>query len=280
MGSLGQTMRPRFTKHDIILTDADPVPLPAQRTFFSVLICCWQASAFIDECLDSLLSQTFPSWEALVLDDASTDDTLTRIKAKVGQDPRFRIYQNDTRRTALLNLIHLIQEAKGDYVAILDGDDLFSCPEALDMIFAVYNDAPSVMATSGSYMRIPDGGRGHCRAPDPLEPWWLCWCFGHTLTWRRDLSIASFKEEPRAYLDPETGHPYRSTYDLALYFPVVARAEALGGRVAHIETINYKYRRHENCDDMTNLGLQSSCAQKISFYWAMQMNERERQAAR
>lgn len=45
---------------DIILTDVEP---KEPRTFFSILTPAWNAGEFINECLDSLLTQTFPSWE-------------------------------------------------------------------------------------------------------------------------------------------------------------------------------------------------------------------------
>jgi len=265
---------------DVVITDADPKPSKEPRIFFSVLVCAWNCAEYIDECLDSLLAQTFPSWECLVLDDASTDGTLDRIKAKVGDDPRFRIYANDVRATALPNLMFLIREAKGDYIALLDGDDYLTQPEALDIVFAVYNDAPNVWVTSGSYVRVPDNVRGHVRPMREGETWWTTWLFGHLLTWRRQLSLDSFEQEPESYIDIETGQPYRAAYDIPLTFAAVARAEQAGKRVAHINHILYAYRRHPLNEDVADAAAyQGRCAMKVSIFWGNKIVQWEAMAS-
>lgn len=107
----------------------------------------------------------------------------------------------------------------------------------------------------------------------------MSWPFGHLLTWKREHSLRSFDEEPDAYLDPSVGEPYRSTYDLALVFPVVARIEGAGRKIAHVDRVTYVYRRWERNDDATNDGLayQTLCARKISLYWLNKQYRKERQ---
>ncbi len=216
------------------MPEPEPKQDSAPRLFFSILVCGRNVGSFVEPCLRSVLAQTFPSWECLVLDDASTDNTYEEIKRVVAADLRFRLFRTTERQTALPNLMRLIREAKGDYVFILDLDDWLKHEHVLDIVFRVYEDASTVIATSGSYERFPDGGRGHCQPVPAGADWFSGWYFGHPLTWERRLSLESFAEEPEAYLDINTGKPYDITYDLALFFPVAARAEWEGKSIAHI----------------------------------------------
>lgn len=238
------------------------------RTFFTVLITLYNCAEWIGPCLDSVLTQTFPSWNAIVIDDASTDTSWDAVQAKVGTDPRFRCVQNTERLTALPNLMRTTREATGDHIVILDGDDAFLRPDTLDIIFAVYNDAPNVIATSGQYQRWPDGGIGHCN-DNFKDDWFARWPFGHTLTYQRDVCITMMDEHPGAYLDLATGRPYLTTYDLALFYPIVAWADWNARAVAHIAIPNYLYRRWDGNDDATGQGLaeQTLAARKIQLYW-------------
>ena len=244
----------------------------APRTFFTVLVSLRNCSQWIGECLDSLLMQTFPSWNAIVCDDASDDGSLAIIEAKVGADPRFTIIRNAARLTALPNLMHMTREATGDHCAILDGDDAFLRPDALDIIFAVYNDSAAICATSGQYVCWPNGRLGHCSGTFPGN-WFDQWPYGHTLTYRRSVCLEMMDRYPQAYLDIATGRPYTTTYDLALYYPVAAWAEWNDERIAHINIPNYLYRRWEQNDDATQAGLahQTLTAKKIQLYWCNEM---------
>lgn len=264
--------------HDVDLpTPPQPPAAQPPRLFFSVLICAYECGEFIDECLDSLLAQTFPSWECLVIDDASSDDTLAKIRAKVGTDPRFRIYSNAARQTALPNLMYLTQQAVGDHVYLLDGDDYLTRPDALDIVYAVYHDAPDVRMTYGSYIRVPENQRGHAMPVPPGAHWWLNWFFGHPITYRREYSLRSLLKEPLAYINITTGQPYTFTYDLALIYPVAAAIEDDNKRIAFIGEITYAYRIHPRCEHVVPGGAdtQTRFAGQIQMYWANEMFKRE-----
>ena len=66
---------------EIVITDSEPIKV---RIFFSVLVTLFNCSRWIGECLDSMLAQKFPSWNAIVIDDASTDGSWNIIQSKVG----------------------------------------------------------------------------------------------------------------------------------------------------------------------------------------------------
>jgi glycosyltransferase involved in cell wall biosynthesis len=77
---------------------------------------------YIGEAVDSVLRQTFKDFEYLVVDDGSTDDTAEAVKAHGGNDSRLRlIHISHSGAPAARNAG--IREAKGTYIALLDGDD-------------------------------------------------------------------------------------------------------------------------------------------------------------
>ncbi|MCC6683433.1 MAG: glycosyltransferase [Bacteroidia bacterium] len=87
----------------------------------SIIVPCYNSSAYISTCLDSVVKQTYPNWECIIIDDGSTDDTRDLIKPYL-EDSRFiYIYQPNSGLSAARN--KALQHAKGNYVQLLDSDD-------------------------------------------------------------------------------------------------------------------------------------------------------------
>jgi hypothetical protein len=93
----------------------------------SVIIPTKNRCLLLDETLESLSRQTFSSWEALIVDDGSTDGTLEFVSRLSEKDSRFRYLARlgtSTGASACRNLG--INHALGEYVIFLDSDDLLS----------------------------------------------------------------------------------------------------------------------------------------------------------
>lgn len=88
-------------------------------TLVSVIIAAYNAEKYIVEAIDSVLGQTWPNVECLVIDDGSTDRTADIVKS-YGSRLRY-IYQKNAERSAARNCG--LAEASGDYVSFLDADD-------------------------------------------------------------------------------------------------------------------------------------------------------------
>ena len=88
----------------------------------SVIVAVYNAEPYIRECMDSIFAQTYPLHEVIVIDDGSTDGTLAILKSY----PRpIRLYSRQNRGvSATLN--EAIGYATGQYIAILDADDLWA----------------------------------------------------------------------------------------------------------------------------------------------------------
>lgn len=100
----------------------------------SVIVIFFNAERFISEAIDSVFAQSYENWELLMVDDGSTDRSGELAKRLAEQHPgRVRSLEHDGRRnlgmSASRNLG--IREARGEYVAFLDADDLW-LPEKLE----------------------------------------------------------------------------------------------------------------------------------------------------
>ena len=97
----------------------------------SVVIPAYNAEQFLDETLESVLSQTYENWECIIVNDGSTDNTESVAKKWCEKDARFRyFYKENSGASDTRNLG--IKKARGEYIAFLDADDLYM-PNFLDV---------------------------------------------------------------------------------------------------------------------------------------------------
>lgn len=93
---------------------------PMAPPFFSVVMAVQNAMPDLPASLQSILNQTFTDFEVIMVDDHSTDETLTYLQSI--QDKRLRLFAaKDRGQTPALN--QGIQEAKADWIVRMDGDD-------------------------------------------------------------------------------------------------------------------------------------------------------------
>ncbi|MFO1034110.1 MAG: glycosyltransferase [Hyphomicrobiales bacterium] len=120
----------------------------AAQPCVSVIIPCWNAAATLEATLASLRAQTFTNWEAILIDDGSTDTTPNLIAARCAGDSRFRsIKTNRLGPSAARNLAGL-KLARGHYLAFLDSDDIWT-PEKLSLSLAELDNNADVAGCYG-----------------------------------------------------------------------------------------------------------------------------------
>lgn len=107
----------------------------------SVLIPAYNSAATIQTTLDSVLRQTVPPTEILVLDDGSTDDTASLLDL---YKPRVTVFHQKNRGTAAARNA-LCERSRGDLVAFLDNDDIWH-PRYLETQCRLFADYPSAVA--------------------------------------------------------------------------------------------------------------------------------------
>ena len=89
----------------------------------SVVVPTYNYGRFITQALESLRAQTYETWECVVVDDGSTDDTAEVVARYVEREPRVRYIRQENRRQAVAKNTGLAATG-GEYVQFLDADDL------------------------------------------------------------------------------------------------------------------------------------------------------------
>ncbi len=90
---------------------------------FSIVIPTYNRASFIERAIDSVLAQRFTDWELIVVDDASTDNTLALISKYT--DPRIQVIRNSRNLERSISRNKGIETAKGEYICFLDSDDYY-----------------------------------------------------------------------------------------------------------------------------------------------------------
>jgi GT2 family glycosyltransferase len=101
----------------------------AEAPQFSILTPAYNSSAYIGETISSVLAQTFPSFELLVVDDGSSDDTVAVVEGFARRDSRVVLLRQPNNGAATARN-RAIRTARGRYFALIDSDDLWM-PEFL-----------------------------------------------------------------------------------------------------------------------------------------------------
>jgi hypothetical protein len=89
---------------------------------FSIVLCTYNAQTYLDECIRSLLRQTYADFELIIVDDGSRDGTLAYLNALT--DHRIRVIPLEINRGLIFARNRGFDEAKGHYISIMDADDI------------------------------------------------------------------------------------------------------------------------------------------------------------
>src|SRR5262245_40453342 len=92
------------------------------RSLVSIVVPVYNGARYLRESLDSILGQTYPHTEVLVMDDASTDET-PQVLASYGD--RVRVHRQPWNRGIYGNANDGIALARGEYIAVYHGDDVY-----------------------------------------------------------------------------------------------------------------------------------------------------------
>lgn len=91
----------------------------------SIITPTWACAAFIAETIKSIQAQTYQSWELLIQDDCSKDNTLELVRPFMEADKRIKYECNPENSGAAITRNNALRRAKGRWIAFLDSDDLW-----------------------------------------------------------------------------------------------------------------------------------------------------------
>lgn len=95
----------------------------------SIITPCYNGGKYISQTIDSVLAQTYPDWEMIIVDDGSKDNSAEIVRGYMEKEPRIVFLQQANAGSAAARN-NGIRNAGGQYIALLDADDLWE-PEFL-----------------------------------------------------------------------------------------------------------------------------------------------------
>lgn len=139
---------------DEISDERDDTPL------VTVVVPCHNEERYVSAALESVLQQSYPDWECVVVDDASVDGSIDEIRRIVATDERFRVIAHDVNRGAAAARNTGLRAARGRLVTFLDADDLLMADSLLERVEAF--TARATADTAGTFCGVR-------QAPDEVD---------------------------------------------------------------------------------------------------------------
>ncbi|RIY35583.1 glycosyltransferase family 2 protein [Psittacicella gerlachiana] len=134
-------------------TRAAPLPVPGECPLVSVIMTCHNTGAYIEQALNSLLLQTYPNLEILVIDDHSSDNTFAIVERMAKAYPQIRPLRLNTNLGTYYAKNLGITQAKGQIIFFHDSDDVCH-HERISRCVAHLRANPQAKAVRCAYARV------------------------------------------------------------------------------------------------------------------------------
>ena len=121
------------------------------KPFVSICIPTYNGAKYLRECLDSILAQTFTDFEVLLVDDQSSDETLSIVQEYAAKDERIYVKQNEQNLGLVGNWNRCIELAQGEWIKFVFQDDLIA-PECLEKMLAVSKPNSSIICCRRNFI--------------------------------------------------------------------------------------------------------------------------------
>ncbi|SHG39439.1 glycosyltransferase family 2 protein [Chryseobacterium sp. OV279] len=202
---------------------------------FSVLIAHFNNALLFKDCYGSLLTQTYKNWEAIILDDASSEEEKAQIKAIIAGDERFKFFENEKNSGVGVTKSKLIELASGDICGFVDPDDAI-LPDAIEKAVSVFVQKKNVVLAYSRFMSCdkdlkPIAPFKSAMQVQNKDPYFFNYPIqiAHFVTFRKDIYEQT--EKMNAAL--------KISEDQDLYLKMYEK-----GDVYFIDETNYLYRTH------------------------------------
>lgn len=122
----------------------------------SIIMAAYNAEKTIEKAINSVLNQTYPNFELLVVNDCSKDRTVELVRNIAAKDSRVRLISNVKNSGVSYTRKHGLEEANGSWIAILDSDDAWA-PDKLEKQIELQKKMNADLLFTGSAFMDSDG---------------------------------------------------------------------------------------------------------------------------
>lgn len=130
---------------------SEPAEEQSKQPLISAIIIFFNEEKFLAEAISSVIEQTYSNWELLLVDDGSTDDSQAIAQSFTRRHPekiRYLTHLNRANQGMSASRNLGVREAKGDYIAYLDGDDIW-LPSKLAQQLHIISQQPQAAMVYG-----------------------------------------------------------------------------------------------------------------------------------
>jgi len=212
---------------------------------FSLLIAQYNNGKYFEDCYNSIMAQTYGNWEVIIVDDCSTDDSVGVMKKLIGEDPRFKLYQNAENKGCGFTKRRLAELTAGEICGFLDPDDTIT-ENAVSIMIEKHTENPEVSIVYSDCVFCDDGlAEIHVKKTKQVEsrdPHFTNY-YAEIFAW------TTFKKK---FYDQTEG--INENLKRAVDQDLVLRLYEVG-EVLHVSESLYRYRQHgAGISTMANMG--------------------------
>jgi len=201
----------------------------------------YNASFHLRDLYESLKEQTNKNWDWVILNDMSTDDTLSIAKEIEAEDEleRVTVIDHKEKKFALKGIYDYIEEYNDfseQIIAIVDGDDALCNENTVDIILKEYENNPNLDALWTAHSWDINGMNISNDLPGNLNPYQYPWVSSHLKTFK----VNTFKKISSENFKDLDGKWFERGYDQALYLPILhlARERKFINETCYLYRIN------------------------------------------
>lgn len=214
----------------------------------SVIMANYNGAAFIEAALASILRQSLADLEVVVVDDASTDDSVARVQAVAARDARVRLLTREASGGPGAARNAALAAARGQWLAVVDSDDLIH-PDRLSKLVA-WAEADGADIVADDLLIFSETG------PNPPRPLFhgrlakgaqwidLPWLIRSNRLFGREPALGFVKPVIRRAALERAGVRYDEALPVAEDYDLLARLLLSGLRMRTYPELTYFYRKH------------------------------------
>lgn len=219
---------------------------------FKIVIPVYNSERWIIKCLESLTNQTYFNWNAVIINDNSTDKTLENIKNFLVNLPedkkkRFKLFDRGVNVGALSNIIHGVNSIckdDEDIIALLDGDDWLASNDVLEYLNVIYQD-DNIWLTYGRHQYLSRGYISQVVQITDTRSYRTSQDYNSSHL--RTFKYKIWKRIQDVDFRDKSGKYYSMAWDLSIMFPLIEMAGPR--RIKAIDKLLYIYNDENPIND-------------------------------
>jgi glycosyltransferase involved in cell wall biosynthesis len=204
-----------------------------KQSLISVIMPVYNASEYLSKAIESILWQTHTNWELICVNDGSTDNSLSILKAFAKKDKRIKVFSNKTKRGIGYSLNKALKVTQGKFIARMDADDI-SLADRFAKQVAFLNKNPKMVACGGQAAIIDPFDKIIAYKKFPTNP---------DILYKMIMKVVPLQHPIlMARADVFKGYKYLENLptaeDVDMLFYLLSR-----GKISNVDSVIYQYRK-------------------------------------